>query len=159
MSSHPVELVYELLTSIVVPYMPEPEDVQGTCSCCQRPAEAFDYLGYRFKNCYQQSVKAILKNGRSRFITGIVLSPATFNHRNIARIIQRAGKIFQPRLNFPLVDIGHAHAFKTAPQFAGVLRRNDDTVFHHPNFNGHSVNKPGLRHPLAVQTNRMRHNA
>lgn len=28
MSSHPVELVYELLTSIVVPYMPEPEDVQ-----------------------------------------------------------------------------------------------------------------------------------
>ncbi len=26
MSSHPVELVYELLTSIVVPYMPEPED-------------------------------------------------------------------------------------------------------------------------------------
>lgn len=88
MSSHPVELVYKLLTSIVVPYMPEPEDMQGTCSCCQRPAEAFDYLGYRFKNCYQQSVKAILKNGRSRFITGIIcyllrlitgISPVSFS--------------------------------------------------------------------------------
>lgn len=150
MSSHPVELVYELLTSIVVPYMPEPENVQGTCSCCQRAAEAFGYLGYRFKNCYQQPVKAILKNGRSRFITRIILSPATFDHRNVTRIIQRAGKIFQPCLNFPLVDIGHAHAFKTAPQFAGVLRRDHDAVFHNPNFNGHSVNKPGLRHPLSV---------
>lgn len=58
---HPVELAYKSLTSIVSPYMPEPEEVQGTCSCCQRPAEAFGYQGYRFKNCYQQSVMHCLQ--------------------------------------------------------------------------------------------------
>lgn len=56
MLSHPVELVYKSLTSIVAPCMPEPENVQEVCSCCQRPADTFGHLGYRFKNCYNQPV-------------------------------------------------------------------------------------------------------
>jgi len=36
--------------------MPEPEKVQGKCSCCERSAEAFDYYGYRLLNSYKQPV-------------------------------------------------------------------------------------------------------
>lgn len=91
---------------------------------------------------------------KSRFITGIIQLSATFDHRNIPSIIQCAGKIFQPCLNFPVVNIRHAHTFNTAPQFTGVLWCDHDTVFHDPNFNGHPVNKPGLRHPFTVHANR-----
>ena len=80
-------------------------------------------------------------SGRSQFITRIALSLATFDYRNIASIIQRTGKIFQPRFNFSLIDIGYAHSFNAAPQFEGILRRNNDVVFHHPNFNGHPINQ------------------
>lgn len=72
------------------------------------------------------------------------------HHRNIPGVIQRTGKIFQPCFNVSLVDIGHAHPFNTAQQFTGILQRDHDAVFHHPNFNGHSVNKPGLRHPFTA---------
>lgn len=51
---------------------------------------------------------------------------------------------------FKKICVGDIHAFNTAPQFAGILWRNNDVVFHDPNFNGHSVNKPGLWYPLAV---------
>jgi len=54
--AHPVELVYKSLTSVTIPYMPEPENVQGKCSCCERPAEAFGSLGYRYMNSYKQPV-------------------------------------------------------------------------------------------------------
>ncbi|WP_249357591.1 hypothetical protein [Citrobacter sp. wls619] len=56
MTIHSVELVYKSLTSVAIPYMPEPETVQGKCSCCERPAEAFGSLGYRFMNSYKQPV-------------------------------------------------------------------------------------------------------
>ncbi len=44
---NPIELVYKSLTGIVIIHMPEPEKVQGKCSCCERSAEAFDYYGYK----------------------------------------------------------------------------------------------------------------
>lgn len=72
------------------------------------------------------------------------------HHRNIPGVIQRTGKIFQPCFNVSLVDIGHAHPFNTAPQFTGILQRDHDAVFHHPNFHRHPVNKSGLRHPVAA---------
>ncbi|EDW1644145.1 hypothetical protein EK69_004430 [Salmonella enterica subsp. enterica] len=56
MTIHSVELVYKSLTSVTIPYMPEPETIQGKCSCCERPAEAFGSLGYRFMNSYKQPV-------------------------------------------------------------------------------------------------------
>ncbi|EDV9705270.1 hypothetical protein KX61_001007 [Salmonella enterica subsp. enterica] len=36
--------------------MAAPENVQEKCSCCERPAEEFNYLGYRLLNSYKQSV-------------------------------------------------------------------------------------------------------
>ncbi|EDX3117326.1 hypothetical protein AB1D72_003873 [Salmonella enterica subsp. enterica serovar Carswell] len=36
--------------------MPFPEKIQGECSCCERPAKAFGYMGYRFINSYKQPV-------------------------------------------------------------------------------------------------------
>ncbi|EAB2656268.1 hypothetical protein EIU44_21830 [Salmonella enterica] len=56
MKSHPVVLVYKLLTYIITPNMAKPENVQGKCSCCERPAEEFNYLGYRLFNSYKQPV-------------------------------------------------------------------------------------------------------
>lgn len=56
MESHPVELAYKALTSILTPYMAEPEYVQGKCSCCERPAGEFNYCGYRLLNSYKQHV-------------------------------------------------------------------------------------------------------
>ncbi|EBS7636903.1 hypothetical protein CDR68_24975, partial [Salmonella enterica] len=56
MNYHPVELLYKSLTSIVMPYMAEPENVQEKCSCCERPAEAFGYSGCRLLNSYKQPV-------------------------------------------------------------------------------------------------------
>ncbi|EAO2687450.1 hypothetical protein E2X65_20360 [Salmonella enterica] len=56
MNAHIIDLVYICLTNIVEPYMPELENVQGKCSCCERPAEAFGSRGYRFMNSYKQPV-------------------------------------------------------------------------------------------------------
>lgn len=53
---HPIELVYKSLTSIIATNMKPPEHVQENCSCCQRPAEAFDFLGYKLLNSYKQPV-------------------------------------------------------------------------------------------------------
>lgn len=53
---HPIELVYKSLTSIIATGMKQPENVQENCSCCQRPAEAFDFLGYKLLNSYKQPV-------------------------------------------------------------------------------------------------------
>ncbi|EAB8210441.1 hypothetical protein FGH87_26160 [Salmonella enterica] len=58
---HPVEFVYKSLTSMLIPFMPEPENVHGKCSCCERPAEAFGSLGYRFMNSYRQPVMHCLQ--------------------------------------------------------------------------------------------------
>lgn len=56
MPPHPVELIYKSLTRIITPYMVEPENIQEKCSCCERPAEAFGYSGYRLLNSYKQPV-------------------------------------------------------------------------------------------------------
>lgn len=36
--------------------MSKPENVQGKCSCCERPAKEFDHRGYRLLNSYKQPV-------------------------------------------------------------------------------------------------------
>lgn len=107
------------------------------------------FVGYIFSRFV--SKPSICSNHcKSRFITGIIQLSATFDHRDIPGIIQRPRKIFQPCFNVSLIDIGHAHTFNTAPQFTGILRRDHDAVFHHPNFHRHPVNKSGLRHPVAA---------
>ncbi|EOF5101250.1 hypothetical protein ACK1QP_004636 [Salmonella enterica] len=56
METPPVALVYKSLTHIITPGMAKPENVQEKCSCCERPAEEFNYLGYRLFNSYKQPV-------------------------------------------------------------------------------------------------------
>lgn len=56
MKHHPIEVVYKSLTSIVKPYISEPEYVQEKCSCCESFAREFNYLVYRLLNNYKQPV-------------------------------------------------------------------------------------------------------
>ncbi|EAB8209991.1 hypothetical protein DUQ60_23410 [Salmonella enterica subsp. enterica] len=55
--THPVVLLYKSLTSIITPYMAKYEKVQGKCSCCERPAEEFNYLN-NFAKCSGQVILA-----------------------------------------------------------------------------------------------------
>lgn len=80
--------------------------------------------------------------------------PARFtplNSQNIPTIVQRPRKGFQPCLQFALIDVRDAHAFNTAPEFAGVLWGDHDAIFHHADFNGHAVDKSGLREPFSTK--------
>lgn len=56
MHRHPVELVYQALTSVVSPWLTDSQPVTENCSCCGRPASDFGYEGFRQKNSYRQKV-------------------------------------------------------------------------------------------------------
>lgn len=56
LTTHPIALVYKSLSSIVAPYITEPEIVKGKCSCSERPASVFGYQGYRFEKSNSQHV-------------------------------------------------------------------------------------------------------
>ena len=71
-------------------------------------------------------------------------------HRQIADIVQRAGKGLKPLVHLRPVDGCHAQALGTAPQLAGVLGGDNDVVRHHPDLNRYPVGKSCLRYPLAA---------
>ena len=51
---HPVEIVFDALTSIVVPAMEAPVSVDGFCSCCGRAHHEFGGKGFVGLNSYKQ---------------------------------------------------------------------------------------------------------
>lgn len=56
MHSHPVQLVFERMTKIVGPAMPEPSHVDKPCSYCGRAPSEFDHKGYSGKDSYKQPI-------------------------------------------------------------------------------------------------------
>lgn len=53
---HPVQLIYDHLTCIVAPAMPEPVAINTPCSYCNRDASEFEHLGYVGKDGYKQPI-------------------------------------------------------------------------------------------------------
>jgi hypothetical protein len=51
-NTHPVEAVFEHLTSIVKHSLPSPVNTHNACSCCKRPASEFGGIGYAGQNGY-----------------------------------------------------------------------------------------------------------
>lgn len=71
-------------------------------------------------------------------------------HRQIAGVINRPRKPFQPLVHLEPVDAGDAQSLGAAPQLAGALGGDNDAVRHHPDFYRHPVGKFRQRHPLAA---------
>ena len=53
---HPIEIVYQALTHIMAPAMGPPTETDSPCSCCGRPAEAFEHLGFVGVDSYKTPV-------------------------------------------------------------------------------------------------------
>lgn len=47
---HPVEIVFQRMTSIVSPAMPEPVEIDADCDYCERSPDEFGYRGYHFES-------------------------------------------------------------------------------------------------------------
>jgi hypothetical protein len=52
---HPVQLVYDRLTSVVASAMPDPAETDSPCSYCNRPSSEFGGKGYVGKDGYKQA--------------------------------------------------------------------------------------------------------
>lgn len=70
-----------------------------------------------------------------------------FVHGQIAGVVQRPRKLFDPLVHLLLVEVGDAQPLGAAPQLAGVLGGDNDAVRHHPDFYRHPVGKSCLRDP------------
>lgn len=73
----------------------------------------------------------------------------TTNHRYITGTVHRVGEGSELGGDSLFVNIDNAQSFQAAPLLAGVLWGEDDTVWHHTDFDWHVVQKFDSRQPFS----------